>query len=253
MKEKDHVKEVFSKNKEAYVSSSTHSSGVDLPLMIEWLNPETTMIALDIATGGGHVAKQLSGHVGNIIATDLTEEMLENTAQHLNSFNNISYKVADAENLPFDDNAFDIVTCRIAAHHFPNPEKFVSEVSRVLKSGGQFIFIDNIAPEDHALDKFNNTLEKMRDYSHVRSRTVSEWKNIFDEYGLKILKEETRKKTLPYREWVTRTLDNKNDRNKVEQFIMDASGDIKKYFQVKVEDGSIESFAIDEWMVLSWK
>nr|GGG69497.1 methyltransferase [Virgibacillus oceani] len=253
MKEKDHVKEVFSKNKEAYVSSSTHSTGSDLPLMIEWLKPKSTMIALDIATGGGHVAKQLSRHIGKVIATDLTEEMLENTSRHLTSINNISYKVADAENLPFDDHSFDIVTCRIAAHHFPNPDLFVQEVARVLKQDGKFLFIDNIAPDDHALDRFNNTLEKMRDYSHVRSRTILEWKSIFADFGLSIEKEKNRKKTLPYQEWIKRTLDSKNDMNRVEKFILEASDEIKEYFQVRMEDGCIISFAIDEWMVLGQK
>ncbi|MGY0692326.1 class I SAM-dependent methyltransferase [Virgibacillus sp. FSP13] len=251
MKEKDYVKQIFSKNKEAYVSSSTHANGNDLTVMIEWLKPTSTMKALDIATGGGHVAKQLAKHINEIIATDLTKEMLENTAKHLQSQQNISYAVADAENLPFPDCMFDLITCRIAAHHFPNPEKFISEVKRVLKPNGQFLFIDNIAPEDNTLDQFNNTLEKMRDYSHVRSRSVSEWKEIFHDNDLSIMKEIIRKKTLPYNEWVRRTLDNQKKINDVTQYILNSSDVVRNYFQVKIENNDIQSFAIDEWMVLA--
>ncbi|WP_325034788.1 class I SAM-dependent methyltransferase [Lentibacillus sp. Marseille-P4043] len=209
------------------------------------------MKVLDIATGGGHVAKQLAKHVNEVIATDLTKEMLENTAKHLKAYQNISYAVADAENLPFHDSMFDIITCRIAAHHFPNPEKFISEVKRVLKPDGQFLFIDNIAPEDNALDQFNNTLEKMRDYSHVRSRLVSEWKKIFRDNDLTIMKEMTRKKTLPYKEWVRRTVDNQEKINGITQYILNSSDEVQYYFQVKMENNDIQSFAIDEWMVLA--
>lgn len=250
MHEKDIVKQVFSKNKEAYINSSTHASGNDLVEMVEWLQPASTMNALDIATGGGHVAKHLAKHLKKIIATDLTEAMLTNTAQYLQLYKNITFAVADAENLPFDYNTFDIVTCRIAAHHFPNPDKFISEVERVLKPDGQFLFIDNVAPEDYSLDQFNNTLEKMRDYSHVRARSISEWKKIFQDNDLTIAREITRKKTLPYQEWVERTLDNDGEINKVDQFIRNASDLIQEYFQVKIKNNRIQSFAIDEWMVL---
>lgn len=250
MREKDDVKRVFSKNKEAYVTSSTHSSGSDLSLMINWLQPESTMKVLDIATGGGHVAKHLANHVEQVVATDITEEMLENTAKYLESHKNISYAIADAEDLPFEDTSFEIVTCRIAAHHFPNPELFISEVLRVLKPHGRFLLIDNIAPEDFKLDQFVNSLEKMRDYSHIRSRSILEWKKLFTNNSLSIIKEQARKKTLPYHEWVHRTLDDRQIIRNVSQLIFESDNATKNYFQVKIEEDRIKSFAIDEWMVM---
>lgn len=99
---KQKVKEVFGKNADKYVTSSSHAKGDDLPLIVEWLQPKKTWTALDIATGGGHVTKTLAPHVATVFSTDLTEEMLENTAKHLRgSFDNIQYVVADAEALPF--------------------------------------------------------------------------------------------------------------------------------------------------------
>ncbi|WP_174613197.1 class I SAM-dependent methyltransferase [Virgibacillus ihumii] len=250
MSEKDNVKRVFSKNNDAYVTSSTHSTGKDLSLMIDWLNPDSTEHVLDIATGGGHVAKKLAPHVKQITATDITEAMLTNTAEHLQDFKNISYQVADAENLPFENNAFNIITCRIAAHHFPGPELFISEVYRVLKPNGKFLFIDNIAPKNNTYDMFVNSLEKMRDYSHVRSRSISEWKKLLKQNDLKISMETMRKKVLPYKEWVHRTLEEKDKIKEVNEFILNASADIRDYFQVEFKDSKISSFAIDEWMVL---
>lgn len=253
LQEKKYVKQVFSKNREAYVQSSTHANGDDLSLMIKWLQPGMTMVALDIATGGGHVAKQLASHVKQVTATDITEEMLINTSRHLLQYKNISFETADAEALPYLDQTFDIVTCRIAAHHFPNPEKFVAEVSRVLKPNGQFLFIDNIAAEEKQLDVFINTLEKIRDYSHVRALKISEWKQLLERQHFTIGKQQSRKKKLSYNAWVKRTLDTKTARDKVSDFIFHASKEVSDYYEVKLQDNEIQSFAIDEWMVLCYK
>ncbi|WP_404452535.1 methyltransferase domain-containing protein [Virgibacillus necropolis] len=250
MNEKENVKRSFGKNSNAYVTSSTHATGIDLPLMIEWLKPNSTMIALDIATGGGHVAKQLSNHVAKVTASDLTEAMLTNTAKHLKEYENISYTIADAEELPFDDHSFDIVTCRIAAHHFPNPEKFIKEVQRILKPGGKFVLIDNIAPEDPTLDNFVNTFEKMRDYSHVRSLPISEWKKLLTTYQLSVLQEKSRKKTLPYNEWLNRMVEDEGIKREVTSYMKNAPENVREYFQVKIKDDQLQSFAIDEWMVM---
>lgn len=247
------IKQVFSNNKDAYITSSTHANENDLDLLVEWLEPGQDMNALEIATGGGHVAKKLSDHVKYVIATDITKEMLENTAKHLRYYNNIHYVIADAEHLPFIDNTFNLVTCRIAAHHFPHPDVFIQEVRRVLKPGGKFLFIDNVAPEEDSYDYFINTLEKKRDYSHVRSLKVYEWKNIFLEHDLTIVNCQNRKKVLPYEEWVSRTLDTKEEIDKVSRFILAASSEIQAYYRVKLNCRGIQSFAIDEWMVLALK
>ncbi|MBM7598659.1 ubiquinone/menaquinone biosynthesis C-methylase UbiE [Virgibacillus halotolerans] len=253
MQEKEYVKQVFSKNKEAYVQSTTHANGDDLSLMVKWLQPDTTMNALDIATGGGHVAKRLANDVKEVTATDITEDMLTNTSRHLQQYKNISFEVADAEALPFQDRTFDIVTCRIAAHHFPHPDQFLSEVYRVLKPNGQFLFIDNVAADKKPLDQFINTLEKMRDYSHVRSLKISEWEQLLEKQHLTIEKQQSRKKVLPFESWVTRTLDTKAAHDKVSDFILRASKEILEYYDVKLQDDQIQSFAIDEWMVLCHK
>lgn len=117
---KETVKDQFARNAEKYVTSETHAKGDDLALMVEWMQPKGDWTVLDIATGGGHVTKHLSPHVAHIFATDLTREMLATAQRHLSrTCENVWYMVADAEELPFLDQTFDVVTCRIAAHHFP--------------------------------------------------------------------------------------------------------------------------------------
>ncbi|GEN55021.1 class I SAM-dependent methyltransferase [Halobacillus faecis] len=247
---KRHVKEVFSKNKQAYVDSTTHKKQSDLDGMIEWLKPGPSHKALDIATGGGHVAKALSSHCGTVFATDLTKDMLQNTARHLNSQQNIEYVVADAEQLPFLDESFDLVTCRIAPHHFPSPHDFIEEVARVLKDQGRFLMIDNVAPEDDELDEFYNHFEKMRDYSHVRALKVSEWEKLFRTHQLSVKKHLTRKKAMPFSDWVCRTLEDEADQKAVEELFKQAPTGAKSHFCIQEENSRVQSFTIDEYMVV---
>ncbi|SET31022.1 Methyltransferase domain-containing protein [Oceanobacillus limi] len=253
MKEKDIIKSVFSKNRNAYVTSSTHSNGLDLPQLMKWIKPSKNMKALDIATGAGHVAKQLSMYVDTVYATDITKEMLQTASHHLADYQNIHYIIADAENLPFLDRSFDLVTCRIAAHHFLNPQAFIKETSRVLKSGRKFLLIDNISPEKPKFEDFINNLEKMRDRSHNRSLRISEWEQLFQENQLTISRSETKKKTLPYDEWINRTLASTKEKNQVMNYIKNAPKDIQLYYQVTTNKSSIHSISIDEWMVLCQK
>ncbi|GLO65933.1 MULTISPECIES: class I SAM-dependent methyltransferase [Oceanobacillus] len=253
MDEKSLVKKAFAKNSNAYITSKTHANEKELEKMIAWTAPNKEMVMLDIATGGGHVAKQFSPHVKNVIATDLTPEMLQETRYHLINYTNIQYVVVDAENLPFLDQTFDIVSCRIAAHHFPNPTKFIEETNRVLKPKGTFIFVDNISSEDNELDLYVNELEKLRDPSHMRSLKVSEWKQIISTYPLSIRKEQLQKKILPFQDWVNRTVEDPKQKNAVESYLLDANTRVKAYFDVKQQKEQLLSFSIDEWMVMYQK
>lgn len=249
--QKAKVQEQFSRSAEEYVTSKTHAKGNDLPVIVEWLQPSQQWSVLDIATGGGHVVKTLSPYVKQIIATDLTPQMLITAQKHLDtSCKNVTYVVADAESLPFLNETFDAVTCRIAAHHFPNPQDFVSEVSRILKLGNRFLLIDNISSVDIKLDVFINTLEKLRDDSHLRCYSIDEWTAWFEEHGLTIIKSEKRRKKLEFPVWVRRTTQSEEQVKAVIDFILGADQEKLDYFSVVMKDGEIESIEIDEWMVM---
>ncbi|MDQ0428136.1 ubiquinone/menaquinone biosynthesis C-methylase UbiE [Planomicrobium stackebrandtii] len=248
---KQKVKEVFGKNADKYVTSDSHAKGDDLSLLVEWLQPENTWTVLDIATGGGHVTKTLAPHAGTVFSTDLTEEMLENTAKHLrDSFDNIHYVVADAEALPFLKETFDAAICRIAPHHFPNPERFIAEMSRVLKKGGRFVLIDNVAPADSELAQFMNTTEKLRDDSHSRCLSKEEWKMLLEENGMVERKSADRRKTFDYPSWVERTTESKEQIERVSRHLLNSNEKTADYFSIEVQDGKVQTFTIDEWMAL---
>ncbi|MCM3137211.1 class I SAM-dependent methyltransferase [Bacillus safensis] len=247
---KRRVIEQFGRNAEKYVTSQTHAKGADLDLIVEWAAPEESWVVLDIATGGGHTAKTLAPYVKQVFATDLTKEMLSHTSLHLKAYPQIFYVVADAESLPFLDGTFDMVTCRIAAHHFPHPEQFAKEASRVLKSNGLFFFIDNVSPNDEELALFINELERLRDPSHVSCLSTKQWGKLFLEEGLKEVRSMERKKRYPFQEWVKRTTKNLKEEEIVTEYLLDANEKIKKYYRLKMTEDQIESIEVDDWVAL---
>jgi ubiquinone/menaquinone biosynthesis C-methylase UbiE len=250
--EKRLVQQQFGKTAASYVASRTHGDEASLSQLIQMLHPQATWIGLDIATGGGHLAGALAPHVTWMFATDITPDMLAAARGHLtkNGCTNVGYVVADAEQLPFLEDSFDVVTCRIAAHHFPNPKAFVAEVRRVLKPGGRFLLVDNVAPEDDDCAQFLNTFEKMRDISHVRCLKVSEWTGVFQEQGLTVVRQEQKRKTLEFEPWMERMAESEEHRQAVEQYLLQATEKQKQTFSIDVSEGRVSQFAMDEWAVV---
>ncbi|MBB3113748.1 ubiquinone/menaquinone biosynthesis C-methylase UbiE [Paenibacillus phyllosphaerae] len=251
-KKKELVIEQFTRSRAEYVSSVSHATGDDLDLSVAWLQPDQHWKALDIATGGGHVAKKLSPLVRTVVAADLTRAMLETARAFIQpDCNNVEFIVSDAEDLPFLDRTFDLVTCRIAAHHFPNPQQFVWEAARVLKPGGCFLLIDNVVPDNEAIDRFVNRIELLRDESHVRCCSVSEWKRWMSQAGFAISNDRLRKKSFDYPTWVRRTTRSEQQVQDVTAYIQAGQEDLQAYIGLKTNNGEIQQITIDEWMVLA--
>ncbi|AOZ89918.1 methylase [Bacillus xiamenensis] len=244
------VVEQFGRNAEKYVTSQTHAKGADLDLIVEWSSPQESWIVLDIATGGGHTAKVLAPYVNQVFATDLTKDMLSNTALHLKEYPQIFYVIADAENLPFLDGTFDMVTCRIAAHHFPHPDQFAKEAARVLKPNGLFLFIDNVTPNDEELALFINQLERLRDQSHASCLSTKKWCELFMDKGLKKERAVERKKLYPFQDWVKRTTNSLKEEKRVIEYMLGANEKIKEYYKLKMRGNKIESIEVDDWIAL---
>ena len=255
IREKDRVREQFSRTAKGYVESQSHGNPATLTELVELLQPQPSWRILDVATGGGHVAGALAGHVRAVVASDLTPDMLAAARKQLtkHGIDNVEYVVADAEDLPFLDATFDAVTCRIAPHHFPEPARFVRESYRVLKPGGLFLMVDNVSPEDGALAEFLNAFEKLRDNSHVRCRRVSEWQEWLQSTGFVVQDARLRRKVIAFGPWVLRMARNAQHAAEVERFIGSGPDSALAYFEVRPRDGSVESLAIDEWRVLCHK
>ena len=200
---RDLVKRQFGLNAERYVSSHDHSKGESLDRMLELVDPKPGWRVLDIATGGGHTALAFAPRVREVVATDITQEMLDAAERFIRGkgVTNVTFADADACDLPFDDAEFDLVTCRVAPHHFPDCAVFVREMHRVLKPNGVAAMIDNVVPEDPATGDYINDLEQYRDPSHVRAYTAPEWLRFFEQAGFKIEAAESFRKARDFEAW----------------------------------------------------
>ncbi len=197
------AQQIFGANAAAYATSKTHAQGKSLARLIELTHPQAHWRVLDVATGAGHTALTFAPHVASVIASDITPQMLaqaEALAKE-RGITNLATQLADAEHLPFDDSVFDLVTSRIAPHHFADVQAFVNECARVLRPGGLLAVDDNIAPEDADAASYIDDYERMRDISHVRCLQPSEWRACFARAGLAVLHDESIEKQIGFEEW----------------------------------------------------
>jgi len=158
--------DVWSQRADAFRQSPTHREGPDLDLLVEWCEPGLDVKALDVATGGGHVARRLREEGCTVITVDPAPGMEPDV-------------VASAEELPFEDGSFDVVACRIAAHHFRDIRKAVAEMARVTQR--LVVIEDNVFT-----DELSEEAERLRDPTHVRCYSVEEWTELLTEAGLEV-------------------------------------------------------------------
>jgi SAM-dependent methyltransferase len=158
--------DVWSQRADAFRDSPTHREGAELDLLVEWCEPGQDVKVLDVATGGGHVARRLREEGCTVVTVDPAPGMSPDV-------------VASAERLPFEDGSFDVVACRIAPHHFQDIRKAVAEMARVTQR--LVVIEDNVFTDERVEEA-----EKLRDPTHVRCYSEEEWKVMLTEAGLEV-------------------------------------------------------------------
>lgn len=226
-------KERYSQFAQAYVTSQGHAKGTELDRLIDISAPQPHWIVLDVATGGGHAALQFAPFVARVVATDITPEML-GAARSLiteTGVTNVVFELADAENLPFPRNTFDLVTCRIAPHHFPDCRRFVQSSVRALKAGGMLLVQDHVLPEDGPTARTVDTFEKLRDPSHHRAYNESEWIRMYEDAGMCVEHTEEVIKRHDFLTWAERQGCTKNVIEQLTGMLDQASASVRQWMQ----------------------
>jgi SAM-dependent methyltransferase len=224
-----------------YVTSIVHSSGDDLDQIEAELRGCATARVLDLGCGGGHVSYRASPHVAEVVACDVTPAMLDVVARTAaeRSLTNITVQQAAAERLPFDSARFDIVLSRFTTHHWQDMEAGLREARRVLKPGGRAIFIDVIAPADRVLDTHLQTVELLRDVSHVRDYAMVEWVAGLARSGFALVGVTTRRLRMDFPVWIARTRTLPKHAEAIRSLQLGAPDSVRAHFAIEA-DGSFD-------------
>lgn len=204
----DSVHEQFDPRGQAYLTSRVHAEGPDLEraeqLVTQALSPGAS--ALDVGCGAGHLAFRLAPRVGRVMAVDPSTGMLATVTQEAASrrLMNLETRAASAESLPFERASFDLVASRYSAHHWAHLEPALRELHRVAKPGGALLLIDALAPEDALADTHLQALELLRDRSHVRNRSESQWRQLLAAAGFELLEQRQWPIPIEFGSWVER-------------------------------------------------
>ena len=201
--------DIWSQRADAYRTSAVHASGDDLDLVVEWCEPGEGVTVLDVATGGGHVARRLRKRGATVVTVDPAPGMGADTT-------------APAEDLPFADASFDAVACRLAGHHFADVETAMREMARVARQ--RVVVCDNTFVGDAS-----EVADRLRDPSHVRNYSVDEWLSLFERAGLRVTDQRKLLRPLEIEPWLARAGTPEDDAAQVRELLAD-----------RIEDGRMD-------------
>lgn len=211
----------FSKHAKEYASSESHIHGKDLDLLISMLDLKKSYKALDVGTGPGFVAFEVSDKVAISIGLDINDHMLDIAVRKAEDDNksNVVFVKGDISSMPFPDNSFDIVSCRRVAHHIKDKKRFIEEVWRVLKKGGKFGITDLLKPMGDKKDLFNK-FEKARDASYISSESLDYWFKLLKENAFQIDNFKTFEMKETFQSWLSPISENSAGGKKAKRYLM---------------------------------
>ena len=238
------AKEQFNNQAKFYSSSKTFSTGESLDILSNLFNKKKFKSGLDIGTGAGFAAFELSKSCEKVEATDISEGMINEAKKIMKErkINNLNFNICSAEELKYSYKEFDIVTCRTAAHHFLDVEKFCSEVHRVLKDEGEFIIVDTITSDQIKLNNWHQEVELIRDKSHIKNLSLIEWKSILKISKFSFLDIIQSRVTMNLNDWMERSGTSDKDKKILKDKFQNSNEKIKRFFGIKILNNDISFY-----------
>jgi len=237
----------------AYAASAAFAQADELAHLVRLAAPQPGWSVLDVATGAGHTALAFAPQVARVVALDLAPAMLEQGRRLAaeRGIRNVSFEEADAESLPLGDAGFDLVTCRIAPHPFSSPPRFLSEARRVLRAGGKLLVQDHVLPEDDATARAIDGFERLRDPSHLRAFSQSQWIGMLLDAGLRPMHTEQVAKRHRFSDWTSRQGCNEETVARLVALMGEAGAAVRDWLQPERWGTAEASFCDHHIIVLS--
>ncbi|HET8729779.1 MAG TPA: class I SAM-dependent methyltransferase [Moraxellaceae bacterium] len=242
------VERQFGSQASAYLTSTVHSQGAEFDRLRALVAEQPRARVLDLGCGAGHVAFQVAPLVAEVVAYDLSADMLSvvKATAGERGLSNVAVQQGVVEQLPFEDGSFDVVFSRYSAHHWSDLGLGLREARRVLKPGGVFAFIDVASPGQPLLDTYLQTVEVLRDTSHVRDYSVGEWLARVSEAGLRVEGHVLQRLRLEFGSWVERMRTPDVYRSAIRELQGAMSVDVRHYFEIE-SDGSFTTDVVVLW------
>jgi ubiquinone/menaquinone biosynthesis C-methylase UbiE len=203
----------------------TYADEEGLAWMLADLPMSADATALDVATGTGEFARALAPHVSTVIGLDATDAMLERGKSFVRKHGipNIAFQKGIVQDMPFEDETFDIVSSRYAFHHFADPKPVLSEMIRVCRKGGYLIIVDIVVPDESTAAEYNY-YEWLCDQSHTRCLEFTELRSLLRLFGMKVISARTRDIEESLVEWMDFSLTERKHR---EELLRAVSAELK--------------------------
>ncbi len=235
---------VFGPQARVYAESPVHVDDPSLDAMRDMVDmqcPDGYGWALDLGTGAGFTAFAMARFARRVLAIDPTLAMLREARRigRERGLVNVALSRNLAEALPVAAGSAELVTSRMAAHHFPDFERMLDEVCRVLKSGGALVMADSIAPSDDSAAVWMNDIELRRDYSHIQDRQEQVIDNLLRRRGLTIVRKEHTRIGLHFNDWVARTATPQDEVESLRRDFLDAPEIVRQAFQISPDGDDI--------------
>ena len=234
--------EQFARQSRRYGSGHILADITDVAAALEHITLPARARVLDIATGAGHTGLHLAALGHSVILADLAAPMLDRVREAAAARGlEVETRQHAAEELPYADASFDLVTSRVAPHHFSSPEAFIRETARVLVPGGWFLLIDGSVEDDAPeAEEWLHQVEKLRDPSHHRLLSPGAWRALCERHGLSVQSAELTPFKQPDLEWYFETAaTSPENRALVRQLIAEAPASAREQFRLAKEDGKI--------------
>jgi ubiquinone/menaquinone biosynthesis C-methylase UbiE len=235
------VQREFTKQAEQFAKSQSMRQKGGLEILPPLAGVQPNHRVLDLACGPGFVALEFARHAREVVGVDLTAEMLKQARALARGegFKNVTFRRADVNRLPFPNRKFDLVVTRASFHHFLEPERVLKEMVRVLKPNGRILISDNTSKNDPEKSRLQNLIEKLRDPSHVEMLPLKNWRRLFKNAGLRVVKEKRLVQPRSAEKWMALTQTPAGVRRKIRRLFKESIRGDKSGQNVRLINGKI--------------